>query len=109
VLALNKPINSETNVREVVWSAAGRSAHNCQTPRKTGTWEIWAHNESPILDRLLAILTNGAAFMGRRYVFVTVQFSANKCAIELYEKPEKGEKWHVFPFSGSPTICFLRI
>jgi hypothetical protein len=30
--------------------------------------------------------------MSRRYVFVTVQFSANKCAIELYEKPEKGEK-----------------
>jgi hypothetical protein len=24
---------------------------------KTGIWEIWAHNESPILDRLLAILT----------------------------------------------------
>src|SRR6266478_7655962 len=32
-LVLNKPINSETDVREVVWSAAGRSAHNCQTPR----------------------------------------------------------------------------
>jgi len=47
---------------------------------------------TPILDRLLAILTNGAAFMGRRYVFVAVQFSASKCAIELYEKPEKGEK-----------------
>jgi hypothetical protein len=27
-----------------------------------------------------------------KHVFVTVQFSANKCAIELYEKPEKGEK-----------------
>jgi hypothetical protein len=39
---LNKPINSETetNVREVVLSAAGGSAHNCQTPQKTGLWEM---------------------------------------------------------------------
>ena len=29
------PINSETNVREVVWSAGGRSTHNNQTPQKT--------------------------------------------------------------------------
>jgi hypothetical protein len=28
-LVLNKPINSGTNVREVVWSAAGRNADNC--------------------------------------------------------------------------------
>ena len=34
-LVLTEPINSETNVREVVWSAGGRSTHNNQTPQKT--------------------------------------------------------------------------
>src|ERR1700732_4704671 len=60
---------------------------------ETGIWEIWAHKESPILDRLSAILTTRQpSYLGRRYDFVTVQFSADKCAIERYEKPEKGEK-----------------
>ena len=49
-------------------------------------------HHSGILIDFIGIPTNGAAFMGSRYVFVTVQFSANKCAIELYENPEKGEK-----------------
>jgi hypothetical protein len=32
---------------------------------QTGFWEIWAHDESPILDRLLAgDPHNPAAFMG---------------------------------------------
>jgi hypothetical protein len=28
-LVLTEPINSETNVREVVWSAGGKSTHKC--------------------------------------------------------------------------------
>ena len=59
---------------------------------ETGIWEIWALERIPNSGQIVADPHNPAAFMGRRYVFVTVQFSANKCAIELYEKPEKGEK-----------------
>jgi len=65
----------------------------CPSRSGTGICEIWAHNESPILDRLSAILTTRRpSYLGRRYDFVTVQFSANKCATKLYENPEKGEK-----------------
>jgi len=33
-LLLNEPINLETNIREVIWSAARRGAHNSQTRQK---------------------------------------------------------------------------
>jgi hypothetical protein len=36
---------------------SGQTSANCGL--ETGISEIWAHNESPILDRLLAILTTG--------------------------------------------------
>jgi len=38
---------------------SGQTSANCGL--ETGIWEIWAHNESPILDRLLAM--SFAAFL----------------------------------------------